>query len=270
MNIEHPASNIEPRSGTDRPVLVYAGDGADPFCLQCLLRTCREAYGAAETIDAQQILAGRWQERCCALAFPGGADRPYAAKLNGRGNALIREYVQGGGRYLGVCAGAYYACRRIDFSGDGFEVKEPRELALFPGTANGSLTELAPLYRPQDLNCAAAVELDTQAGPVTALYWGGCRFEPDADAGAFQVLARYAALPPDANIAAVRLRVGEGVAVLSGVHPEISGQDLDGHRAEDGSAVRHDARLDQHCRKLREADVVRRWWLASLLRLLQR
>ena len=246
-----------------RPILIYSDEGADPFCAGCLMVACRELHGAAEAIDAAMLLAGRWRDRCAALAFPGGADRPYAQKLNGRGNALIREYVEGGGRYLGVCAGAYYGCRRIDFTGADFAVREERELGFFPGIAMGSLSELAPPYRVQDLACAAAVDVETPAGPVTALYWGGCCFQPDANAADFEVLARYAALPPDRNIAAVHLRVGEGTAVLAGVHAEIGGEDLDRHRAE--YAMADEPRLDEQIRLLRRRDNLRRALLRSIL-----
>ena len=211
-------------SNSAAPILVYDDSGADPFCVACLLRALRETHGPAETIDAATLLAGNWQDRCAAIAFPGGADRPYADKLDGRGNALIRAYVAGGGRYLGVCAGAYYACRRIDFAGGDFAVRAERELGLFPGTAVGSLRELAAPYRLRDLRCAAAVEV----GGASVLYWGGCRF--DADAPPFEVLARYAALPPGQDVAAVRVPVGDGLAVLVGVHAEVRGEDFDRER----------------------------------------
>lgn len=71
--------------------------------------------------------------------MPGGADLPYCAHLNGHGNALIREYVEAGGSYLGLCAGAYYACARVEFEvGTRLEVQGDRELCFFPGIAKGS------------------------------------------------------------------------------------------------------------------------------------
>ena len=209
-----------------RPILVYDDAGADPFCVRCLVRALGETHGPVETFNASKLLAGGWRDRCAAVAFPGGADRPYADKLNGRGNALIREYVEGGGRFLGVCAGAYYACRRIDFAGGDFAVRSDRELSFFPGTAVGSLDDLAAPYRVRDLRCAAA----TSVNGADVLYWGGCRFEADADAPPFEVLARYDALPAPSNVAAARVPVGRGVAVLVGVHAEARGEDFDRER----------------------------------------
>ncbi|EFJ50700.1 hypothetical protein VOLCADRAFT_88490 [Volvox carteri f. nagariensis] len=70
--------------------------------------------------------------------MPGGADLPYCKHLNGHGNRLLRDYVAGGGSYLGICAGAYYACRRVEFEvGGPLEVVGDRELCFFPGAARG-------------------------------------------------------------------------------------------------------------------------------------
>lgn len=248
-----------------KPILIYNDAGADAFCTHCLLRACRAAHGAAELVDAADLLAGKWQQGCAALAFPGGADRPYAEKLDGRGNALIRGYVEGGGRFLGVCAGAYYACRRIDFTGGDFAVKADRELGFFPGTAVGSLPELAAPYRVQDLRCSGVAELETSAGPVATLYWGGCRFEPDADAPPLEILARYAALPPEGNVAAVRMKVGAGSAVLVGVHAEVGGAEFRDHCEEYPRSPEQEPRLDEQVRLLTASDPRRRNFFASLL-----
>ncbi|EIE27046.1 hypothetical protein COCSUDRAFT_55074 [Coccomyxa subellipsoidea C-169] len=65
---------------------------------------------------------------------------PYCHQLNGRGNSLIRGFVEAGGAYLGLCAGAYYACSYVEFAlGTTLEVKGPRELAFFSGTAAGPI-----------------------------------------------------------------------------------------------------------------------------------
>ena len=53
---------------------------------------------------------------------------------------IFAEYVNGGGSYLGLCAGAYYACARVEFEmGSELEVVGERELAFFPGIGRGSV-----------------------------------------------------------------------------------------------------------------------------------
>lgn len=104
----------------------------------------------------KELLAEGWQAECLALVMPGGADLPYCRRLNGRGNEIIRGmknhlqhsesihacgaatqkaemslvmqwhksmrvlsgsgYVEGGGAYIGLCAGAYYASSYVEFA----------------------------------------------------------------------------------------------------------------------------------------------------------
>ncbi len=214
-----------------RRTFLYVDEGSDAFVADCLERALTDAGGCVARVKAATLLTGdSWHDDADIIAFPGGADRPYANKLDGAGNASIRRFVEGGGRFLGVCAGAYYACSRIDFTGAEYAVKSPRELGFFPGTAIGSLPELASPYRTSDLNCASAARLHWAGGETHALYWGGCAFVADKDATGVSVLARYADLPADRDIAAVACQVGAGRAVLVGVHLETRGVDFDGER----------------------------------------
>ena len=93
----------------------------------------------AEKTDAAAIEEGTLSEGCRLLVMPGGRDLPYCHKLNGLGNARIRDFVRSGGSYLGICAGGYYATSYIEFAkGDPvMEVVGPRELGFFPGAALG-------------------------------------------------------------------------------------------------------------------------------------
>ena len=91
--------------------------------------------------------------------MPGGADLPYCADLNGRGNELIRQFVEeGGGSYLGLCAGGYYGCSRVEFEPDSekLRVAGDRELGFFPGVALGAVV---PGFRYETEAGAAATRL---------------------------------------------------------------------------------------------------------------
>ncbi|KAL4423157.1 hypothetical protein ABPG77_007810 [Micractinium sp. CCAP 211/92] len=132
-------------AATDPPpaAYVYSGPGAGTRSVLSTMHSLREALRPSvkvATLDTAQLLAGGWQQGCLLLVMPGGADLPYCKHLNGRGNELLREHVEGGGSYLGLCAGAYYACARVEFEpGTRLEVVGDRELAFFPGTAAGSI-----------------------------------------------------------------------------------------------------------------------------------
>ncbi len=242
---------------------LYDDDGADPFVTNRLARSLADVDYDVRRVKASDFVGGDdWHEAVDLLAFPGGADRPYAEKLNGPGNASIRRFVERGGDFLGVCAGAYYACRRIDFTGEDLQVKAARELGLFPGTAIGSLPRLAKLYRTNDLDCAAATRVRFDGGEAHCLYWGGCHFVAD-DGEATETIATYVDQPTGENVAAVRCRFGEGVVTLVGVHAEVPGKAFD---AERHNYARGDAtRAAGISRMLRSSDDARRSLLASLL-----
>jgi glutamine amidotransferase-like uncharacterized protein len=164
------------------------------------------------------------------FVMPGGADLPYCAALNGAPNARIRHFVEKGGVYLGICAGAYYACRELAFhAGTEGAICGTRELSFVDAVAIGSLPELTGgvAYDGTPRSTAAAEIRTTHsltATPVTlyAHYHGGCRFEfGGATSPAAQILAVYTGIegaPP----AIVSANVGKGRAILTGVHLEIS------------------------------------------------
>ncbi len=190
------------------------------------LATAFAGRAVVERIHAAEIVASDdWHAGTLLLAFPGGADLPYAERLDGPGNASILRYLERGGAFLGVCAGAYYACARV-----AFEPAEPgaitgtRELALFQGTARGSLHELAEPYALDHLRCASvvAVRRVDDGRELHALYWGGPELVPDRAAG-FTPLLTYVTPDGRGALAAVRTDVGRGRAVLTGVHAEVIG-----------------------------------------------
>ncbi len=154
------------------------------------------------------------------FVMPGGADLPYCKSLNGSRNARLRRWVEKGGVYLGLCAGAYYGCSEIVFHGHGEEIVGQRELGFLEGVAVGSIEAIAPLY-DGTLKSATVVSLVADNGKVVgSFYHGGPFFQIEENAGV-KVLARYetvAARPA----AVVESFVGDGKALLCGVHPEVS------------------------------------------------
>jgi biotin--protein ligase len=189
----------------------------------------RHFYGACEwssvpftlkTITADEVIRADWCSDAVAFIMPGGADLPYGEKLNGAGNAVIRSYVEKGGAYLGVCAGAYYGSGFCDFHrGDerGYQVLGSRELSFFTGSAIGPV--LAPyVYNSEE--GARIAHVKTEASEICASYYnGGCYFHME-DTTNMRVLAVYENDQAKGKPAIIECRVGEGRALLSGVHPE--------------------------------------------------
>lgn len=186
-------------------------------------RGCRVGY-----TDAAGIIHGNdLNDNVLAFFMPGGAGTPYRHKLQVLGNDKIREYVQNGGIYYGICAGAYYACRQTEFEADIPELKKVTEcgLNLLEGRAIGTLYKELGI-RPYDKNAAssAAVELIwNDNSKYTAHYHGGPYFE-SFNSDENEVLARYnlAGRQP----AVIGRNYGKGKVILSGVHFEDKGEML--------------------------------------------
>jgi len=136
------------------------------------------------------------------------------------GTDKIRKYVEDGGSFLGICAGAYFACHAVIFEkGTPLEVHETRDLKFFPGSAVGTL------YHPNtfayDSNMGAyASEISHRTNLLHLYYNGGCTFDHTEKFPSVTTLARY----QDAGNrpAIIQCKVGKGRAILSGVHFEVS------------------------------------------------
>lgn len=227
---------------SQRNILIYAGPGAGKMSIHNTESTIKQLVGNrynVATVDSDTLRAEDWMRNTALLIMPGGADRPYLAKLGGVGNQNIKKYVANGGKYLGICAGAYYSADRIEFAkGDPeLEVTGIRELKFFPGLVSG------PTYTGYDhrdttifKGTRAAKLIWQQQEPfaknkvITVFYNGGGSFVDAEKYPNVTVLARYNTEESDAKeqpAAIVECSVGKGSAILSGPHFEWDPATLD-------------------------------------------
>ncbi len=209
-------------------ILIYQDYTHNHGLLYQALCSCRGVNDVG-FCDAADIHGGILDESVALLVMPGGADLFYAEKLNGAGNRIIRAYVEKGGAYLGLCAGAYYGCAALDWArASDDEIAGPRELAFFPGTAEGPVNDFIGNNSFKD-SWHAAPEVFYDDGAIkikTKIHYnGGCVFIPSAAGSGFTVLARYTALPGQ-PAAIVECRAGAGKAILCGPHIENTGDGL--------------------------------------------
>ncbi len=237
-------------------VYLYWDDGVDQEFSGGMLFDAMQDFLApkgfqSKKIDAAAILRDEsWMTRAHGFVIPGGASRPYSQKLDGLGNDRIRAFVRNGGRFLGLCAGAYYACRWVDFEvGQAeTEIRTAKELGFFPGKAAGTLHSLvnenekklvpAPYdYSLNTSNIMRVILADGGQQPVyPAFYSGGPAFYLDqkwspehSDVTESVVMAgRYEGLQ-DNLTAYTHLDYGKGYVTLCAVHPEVSGEKLAAH-----------------------------------------
>lgn len=151
-----------------------------------------------------------------AFIMPGGRDLLYAKKLNGENNQIIKKYVENGGIYIGICAGAYYGASFIEFDFRGKkEIIGKRELAFFKGKAIGPLFD----YYYESNKGARVLEIKFEERPVNLFYNGGCYFEAEKNSEQnFKIIGTY----EDKKIAILEIKYGAGRVILSGVHFEYS------------------------------------------------
>ncbi|WP_241241097.1 BPL-N domain-containing protein [Burkholderia cenocepacia] len=196
----------EARDAASRPVaLVYRGPAACDGCAETIARRLRESdqrfrviyVGPAEKLKiTPAALAG-----AALYVQPGGGqDIPGAAASIGRNERrAVRRYVANGGRYLGLCMGAYLA------GAQGF------------GLVAGDID--AEVDRPGST-------LHGIADTVTPVVWRGKKrwiyFQdgarlPVAPIGSGGIVL---AIYPNKDIAAATYRYGKGRVGLAGPHPE--------------------------------------------------
>lgn len=152
------------------------------------------------------------------LFVPGGL-APFQWQSAGPlGMGALERWVRGGGRLVGLCAGAYLVSREVRYAGASY----PYPLALFDGVADGPVPGLAPF--PQVGSVKLTVTPDgvrrglAPVGAATLAYGGGPRF---LGGSGVTVLARY----PDGTAAMIARRHGQGDVVLTGAHVELSPAD---------------------------------------------
>ena len=151
------------------------------------------------------------------IAVPGGWAWAYFQDLQSLGVNKIRQFVENGGAFFGVCAGAYFACDGIRWEGEYIEYT----LDLYPNLGIGPVEEIAvwPDFNMTRINLnkgASGPDLSREPDNHTVMYYGGPHFRTIGTDGVI-TLATY-----DANDepAIIGYEYEQGRIVLSGPHVE--------------------------------------------------
>ncbi|MEE3003785.1 MAG: BPL-N domain-containing protein, partial [Pseudomonadota bacterium] len=213
-------------SNKNRDIYIYSDDGVSPESLSHTLSFFKKVASSSykiKTLDAENLITQKWQKNTALLVMPGGADIPYTKKLNGLGNKIIKEYVSNGGKFLGICAGSYFGSNKIEFDKNGpLEVIGTRELAFFPGTAIGPVLGQ---FKYRSNYGAKAADITYKGKKLAVFYNGGPYFSLPTKDKNTDILAYYdnkeQLLP-----AILKVKVGSGEVILSGVHFEYDASKL--------------------------------------------
>jgi len=206
-------------------IYVYLDEGALPRSARQIVHSLRHMLQGGDDCSIRYVdhrfltEEPAWEKDATLLVFPGGRANPYHKKLQGLGNQRIVNFVQKGGTYLGVCAGGYYGARFVEFEkGEALEVCTELELGFFPGKAIGSAYGKGLFcYESEKGARSAKVEFFGKQGEL--YFNGGCFFEAPQNHSHIRSLASYTDLEGQ-PAAIVECSVGQGKAILCGVHPE--------------------------------------------------
>jgi glutamine amidotransferase-like uncharacterized protein len=195
-----------------RPVGVFADAGVWHVGARSIVEALEKKKIACQVFDRSAFRSVELAQ-FDAIILPGGWAPLQWAAMGDPGLGVLKAYIEGGGRCLGICAGAYLLSRTTQYDGKAY----PYPLGLFDGISRGPIQGLARF--PNAGSTRVAVTAEGRRRGLTALsdeplyYSGGPCFLAGTNVN---TLARY----PDGSAAAICRKVGKGEIVLIGVHPE--------------------------------------------------
>lgn len=152
------------------------------------------------------------------LCVPGGNMYQYAQDISPQGKETIRGFVRGGGGYIGICAGAYFAAESVVWQGDRLPMGA---LGFFPGRAEGPISAIAPYpdYAMGKINIVHPdhpIVRDESASTWILYYWGPALLP--SEGADVVILGSY---DQGGQPAIATFDYGFGRVFLIGAHPEI-------------------------------------------------
>jgi glutamine amidotransferase-like uncharacterized protein len=207
-------------------VAIFQGAGVGPSSEQLVaaLQAPRNCSSRVFRITPEEILAGGLSE-VDVLVHPGGSGSGQGKALGEPGRVAIREFVNNGGGYLGVCAGAYLATNDYTWSLGLIDAKvlDRRHWARGKGTVTLQLSPKASEFFGQS---GSEMTIHYAQGPLLAR-----REWDDPEVPDYESLAIFATeiaengAPRGVMVgtsAVVRCQYGRGRVFCFSPHPELT------------------------------------------------
>lgn len=184
-------------------VLVYQGPGGCKSCAEAAARSAEHRSFKVVYVGPSEVTADIFKG-AIAWIQPAGDGIKAAEALGAEKMALIKNYVNQGGAYLGFCAGAFLADTIVDDFG------KVHGIGLLPFSS-------ADYHVNQDDNIDMV--WTEWLGKKRHIFFNtGATFEiPNSMKRDIHVLATYA---KDNKPATLSFSLGKGMVVVSGAHPE--------------------------------------------------
>lgn len=96
-------------------IALYAGPGSGATGITHVTQRSRQLPGAEVTTLAPEEVGTRDLSAFDVIVFSGGSGSAQAKAIGDTGKRNVRQFVERGGGYLGICAGAYLACAGFEW-----------------------------------------------------------------------------------------------------------------------------------------------------------
>ncbi len=201
---------------TGAQIAVYNGPGAWAEGIQSFEKFCDWKGITHEQVTPLDVNSVVLKDYYQGIFMPGGDAYYYKLAIDSTGLQNIRDLVNEGGFYMGMCAGSYFAADSIEWEGGIYDY----QLELFNGFARGAIDTIAPWpdYVMTDVTMNMNNPINVYSGGrETILYYGGPVYEPKPGQN-MDTLATWDSwydLP-----AIINFTYGNGRVFFSGPHPE--------------------------------------------------
>lgn len=187
------------RASSNQYALIYKGPGSCPGCPEAAAKIAAKLQLPIRYIEPGDLTAKTFSNAAVYIQAGGDDSLDIKAALSAEEISALKNYVKTGGRYWGLCAGAYFAGEILDDEG------KVEGLKIIPGDAE-----------PYTRSHQARVELVTWQGQKRQMYL--------QDAPHFRLQAGAKIIPiayyNNGSIAAFITDYDKGKVAVCGPHPE--------------------------------------------------
>jgi len=189
-------------------VAVYNGTGEMDSSRIALVHMFEWMGATVVEVNASQVL-GDFLDDCDILVFPGGSETSYWSDLqHSTGLSKIRDFVEHGGSYFGICGGSTFGATYVDlFNGTMSPTNEP-----------GDIIHLEPMFPNRTSTGPDLVDCPIN---FTTMYYASQYFIPNEGVNNIHVVATY----ESGKAGMIAFEYGYGTVFLSSPHPEYEEND---------------------------------------------
>lgn len=202
-------------------IALYNDQGVDDDCLTATLHMFQWMGYSIRYVTAHNInIDGLDNYKI--LCIPGGDMYQYGVDLSSTGKTHIKNFINNGGGYIGICGGGYFAGETVIWRGNQLSTSP---LGIFPGTTSGPIDDIVPYpdYGMCTITITDTIHPITTSEPdsFSVLYYWGPEFIPNTNAD-IDTLGTY---DFEGKIAITSFTYGSGRVFLIGPHPEFEEDD---------------------------------------------